>query len=131
MENSEIMICKIVKVVNQYKIVINKGSDDGIKEGYKFLVYQLGEELYDPDTKASLGILEIVKGYGKATHIQNKLTTIESTKKIKNPGTKKIVKNNSSMSILTGNTETITYEENEEIVPFENVKKGDYAKYIP
>lgn len=34
-------------------------------------------------------------------------------------------------AFLRGEKETITYEENEEIIPFEKAAKGDYAKYIP
>ena len=41
MESNKITICKVIKVIDQFKIVINKGLNDGIKEGYKFLVYEL------------------------------------------------------------------------------------------
>ena len=124
-------ICKIVKVIDDYKVVINKGAEDGIKEGYKFLVYSLGDEIYDPDTKESLGILEIVKGYGKATHVQNRMTTIESCKVTKKPSTKKVVKNNNPILAMVGSSETITYDENTILEPFESPEVGDCAKYVP
>lgn len=125
------VISKIVKVIDEYKVVVNKGSDDGIKEGYKFLIYSLGDKIFDPDTKESLGILELVKGYGEATHVQNRMTTIESCKVIKKPSTKKIVKSNSPFTSIVGGTETITYDENTVLEPFESPEVGDLAKYIP
>ena len=124
-------ICKIVKVIDEFKIVINKGANDGIKEGYKFLIYSLGSEILDPDTKESLGVLEIVKGYGKATHVQSKMTTVESCKVIKKPGTKTVVRNRNPLLAIAGDTETITYDEDTTILPFESPEVGDLAKYMP
>jgi len=69
---------KIVKIINTLQIVINKGSQDGITDYMNFLVYEEGEEIIDPETKKSLGILEIAKGKLKVKHIQDKLTTLES-----------------------------------------------------
>lgn len=61
------------------KLVINMGSDEGVQEGNKFLVYRLGDEVIDPDTKETLETLEIIIGKGKAIHVQRKITTIETT----------------------------------------------------
>ncbi|WP_428740307.1 hypothetical protein [Tenacibaculum sp.] len=69
---------KIVKIVDQYQIVINKGSNDGITDYMNFLVYEEGEEIIDPETKESLGVLEIAKGKLRVKHVQKSLTTLES-----------------------------------------------------
>ena len=45
-----------------------------------FLIYHLGDELFDPDTKESLGVLELVCGEGKPEHIQEHLTTLVTSK---------------------------------------------------
>lgn len=37
-----------------------------IRKGQSFIIYKLGEELFDPDSKKSLGVLEIVLGRGTA-----------------------------------------------------------------
>ena len=65
MSEEENISIKVVKLLDEYKIVINKGANDGIKVGQVFLVYKEDEELFDPDTNESLGRLEIVKGKGK------------------------------------------------------------------
>lgn len=62
-----------------FKIVINKGSRDGIFPNHEFLIYEMGEEIRDPDTNISLGRIEIVKGKGKVHHIQDRITILEST----------------------------------------------------
>ena len=110
------LIIKIIKVIDDYKVVINKGSLDGIKYGQSFLIYKEDEELFDPDTKESLGFLEIVKGKGKIVHLQPKISTIEST-------SKKIIKTN--RGIMFGGT-VVT----EEDLPFDNVEVNDLVKPI-
>lgn len=70
---------KVVSVINDFKVAINAGFKQGIKVGQKFLLYSLSDqEIIDPDTKESLGFLEIVKGTGTVIHVQEKMCTIES-----------------------------------------------------
>ena len=68
----------IVKKIDNYQIVINKGLDDEINSYMRFLVYEEGEEIIDPNTNLSLGKLEIPKGFFKVQHIQQKMTTLIS-----------------------------------------------------
>ena len=70
---ANIITGKVITKINDYKIVINKGSDDGVTKESRFLVYRLGNELFDPDTNESLGQLELVCGEGKPEHIQEKM----------------------------------------------------------
>ena len=64
-------IFKVVKILDDYKLAINAGAKDQISLGQKFLIYSLSdEEIIDPDTNQSLGYLEIVKGTGIVTHVQ-------------------------------------------------------------
>src|SRR5690554_8105624 len=76
--NKKIENIRIVKIVDQFQIVINKGSKDGIVDYMNFLVYEEGEEIIDPETNENLGILEIAKGKLRVKHIQENLTTLES-----------------------------------------------------
>ena len=74
---------KVVKVIDEFTLVINIGSDDEIEKGQRFLVYSISpDDIIDPDTNESLGKLEIVKGTGTVTHVQEKMATIESSEKI-------------------------------------------------
>lgn len=70
------MIIRVAKVLEDNFIVINKGSNDGISETMKFIVFEKGEEIIDPDTKKSLGNIEMVKDKFKIHHIQEKMTTL-------------------------------------------------------
>ncbi|MCL6353650.1 hypothetical protein [Pectobacterium polaris] len=71
----------IVKVINGgAQVVINKGSNNGVivSDSYEYLIVELGEEIIDPETHESLGILEIVKGRAKVLHVQEKMSILES-----------------------------------------------------
>ena len=76
------MEAKIIKIVDKYKIAINKGSIDGVNKNYKFIIFKKGEELFDPDTEESLGFLEIPKLKMKVFSIQEKITLLESDETI-------------------------------------------------
>lgn len=103
-------------------VVISLGAEDGVLPDMKFVVYEAGEELFDPNTKVSLGQFEIVKGRGKATHVQEKMTVIRST------STKRVLKNDIFGSITRNNTGDPEFR----IVtaPFSGVKIGDLVKPI-
>jgi len=66
----------VAKIISYDKIVINKGSSDGIDSEMEFLVYVEGSEILDPITGTSLGNLENPKGFFKIFHIQEKMTTL-------------------------------------------------------
>ena len=61
----------VASIINEYKVVINRGIKHDIRLGQRFLIYKLSdEEIIDPITKEPLGYLEIVKGTGKVIHLQ-------------------------------------------------------------
>lgn len=68
----------VVSKIDNYQIVINKGTLDKINSYMRFLVYEEGKEIFDPETKESLGVLEIPKGIFKVFHIQDKMTVLVS-----------------------------------------------------
>ena len=115
----------VIKVIDEYKIVINRGEIDDIKNGQRFLVYALEDEpLVDPDTGESLGNLEIVRGTGKVTHVQKKISTIESDKEHLE---KRIIKRRNPISFMGSEVETITPKEK---VEFDYPEIGDKVKPI-
>ncbi|MDH2337035.1 hypothetical protein [Clostridium perfringens] len=106
----------VAKILDEYTLVLNKGSNDGIKKEQQFLIYELSEnDIVDPITKENLGKLEIIKGKGIVTHLQDKICTIHSS----NYQTSLIAK----MSLLGGAS---TSQNN--TLPFNNAKIGDLAK---
>lgn len=118
---------KVIKVINSYKLVINKGSHDGVAMYNRFLIYHLGEKMIDPDTQEDLGTLELVCGEGKPEHIQEHITTLvtakESVKK-----TKTVVKHG-GLSSLYGATEE-TYDPEVIMEPFEDADTKCLFKQI-
>lgn len=123
----------VAKVVDEFTVIINKGLTDGVKEGYRFLIYGIGEEILDPETNQSLGNLELVRGIGTVTHTQEKMATIKSTK-TKNPSPsiktiKRSPRGAAGMYFGIVGDETIEEREGEPtIVPFDAIQIGDRAK---
>ncbi|MBE2983865.1 hypothetical protein CCAL9344_00675 [Campylobacter sp. RM9344] len=86
------MEAKIIKIIDNTKVTINKGRIDNINQTDIFIVFQKDGEIFDPDTNESLGILEIPKLKMKVFDIQEKMTILESAEKeIIKPITKKII----------------------------------------
>ena len=115
---------KVIRILDEYTVVINKGADDGITLGMRFLIYEIDPvDLTDPDTKENLGKLEIVKGLGKIIHIQNKIATLQSDKYIT---TRKIRKPVQSFRHFFDEIES--YDEDREML--KDVKIGDLTKRV-
>lgn len=119
----------VVKKSSPFELVINRGSLDGVETGDTFLVYYIDpNELIDPETQESLGNLEVIRGTGVATHVQEKMTTIKSNRYENSSG--KIIRRNSSpfsgISALMG-SETIE-QPSRALVPFDEVKHEDKVK---
>jgi hypothetical protein len=121
---------KVAKVVDDYTLVLNAGSEHGVSIGQRFLIYAIGEEILDPDTEESLGQLEIVKGTGKVTHVQERICTISSDMKASAGRT---VRRTGSSPLAA--IQLFGKQEIEEILPaekvsFEDPEKGDLAKRV-
>lgn len=69
---------KIVQILNEYSVVINGGFNDGIKRGQLFQIYNIGDEVFDPDTKLSLGTRDNIKAEVIAIEVSEKLTVCEN-----------------------------------------------------
>lgn len=75
---NEIIRGKIIKIINSYTVLANVGYSQGVKKDMKFIIYSEGEEIIDPDTKKSLGKVEIVKARIEPLHIQENFSTMET-----------------------------------------------------
>jgi hypothetical protein len=119
-------IFKVVKILDDYKLAINAGAKDQVSLGQKFLIYSLSdEEIIDPDTNQSLGYLEIVKGTGIVTHVQEKLCTLESD--VYHSSSRKVIRT-SPFAAFGSSTEEI--ESNKAQEPFNDARTGDFAKRV-
>jgi curli biogenesis system outer membrane secretion channel CsgG len=71
---------KVIKVDGD-RAYINVGSEQGIKVGDKFAVFNIGEALIDPDTGAKLGADEKRTGDGAVVEVQDKYAVMTFTGK--------------------------------------------------
>jgi hypothetical protein len=118
---------RVVEAIDAYRCAINRGSEHGVSMGDRYIVYGLGREILDPETGESLGVLEIVRGRGKVTHVQPRLATLETYLREERPG-KRIIKRNTWLHSIGG-------DQVEEIgdtiqTVFEGIETGDYAKPV-
>lgn len=65
---------KIARIHSDTEVILAAGSEQGVKEGMVFVIYELGDEIHDPETSESLGQLELVKGRVKVAHVQEKVS---------------------------------------------------------
>ncbi|WP_395299308.1 hypothetical protein V1572_14605 [Enterobacter quasiroggenkampii] len=116
------------------QFVLNKGWAHGVQEHHRFIIFELGNEVIDPETGENLGTLEIIKGRVRPLHIQEKITTLISEEITKSPVTAEyIYRNNSGNRWAFGLNNNlpaskIVSEEARKIKPLRNVKIGDKVK---
>lgn len=68
----------IVKILSDTTVVLGTGRLQGVREGMKFVIFELGDEVLDPVTKESLGRLELVKGHVSVTSVQEKISVAQT-----------------------------------------------------
>lgn len=69
---------KVVKIINEYKVVVNAGSNHYIQEGQEMEIFEPGQEVTDPDTGASLGTLDYVKAKLRVVDVLPKMCICEN-----------------------------------------------------
>lgn len=69
----------VAQILDQYTLVLNVGTSNGVKKGMKFVIFELGESITDPSTFQDLGNLEIVKGFVEVVNVQDKICTTRSS----------------------------------------------------
>ena len=71
------MTGKIVKIIDEYKVVVNLGSGS-VDDGQFLEVYQPGQEVTDPDTGESLGTLDFIKAKLRVIAVFPKMCVCEN-----------------------------------------------------
>lgn len=77
MMNEKAKTLKIVKIIDEYKVVVNAGINDVI-ENSTLEVYEPGVEVFDPDTNESLGTLDYIKAKLKVVDVLPKMCICEN-----------------------------------------------------
>ena len=118
----------VIKILSPVKLVINRGSNHNVEPNSRFLIYSLSdEELTDPETRESLGKLEIVKGTGRVVHVQEKMATLESDRK--RPAKRTIRKKAGGLAIF-GVFEEEELTPSDDLIDLEKPEIGDKVKPI-
>src|SRR3546814_12312901 len=97
-------IPKVIKIIDDYSLVINRGSEHDIRVHSKFLIFGAGEQLVDPDTGEALGMLELVRGKARVIHVQANMSTLTSDDFDVTPGTKRTIKRQGAAMLMLDRT---------------------------
>lgn len=66
---------KVIKIIDDKKIIINAGIADGISYNDRLEIYaEANSDIIDPDTGENLGKLKYIKACVRAQHIEEKYT---------------------------------------------------------
>lgn len=124
---------KVLKIVSQTKVLINLGSQQGVKIGMRFVIYDEGEMITDPTTNQPIEKLEIVKGEFEIIQVQQKISLGESFRIITKKTTPPWVDAYASMTETTTQKikveEPLTMEKIKEALPTP-LKVGDLVRSI-
>ncbi|RYG95460.1 MAG: hypothetical protein EON58_14120 [Alphaproteobacteria bacterium] len=104
------------------EVVISAGSENGVTDDMRFVLYESGEELRDPVNGSSLGQFEIVKGRGRITHLQPRMSILRSTQ------TRRVLLDPFSVSFVKSSGQAS--EPRTVAVPFKSIKIGDLVRPI-
>src|SRR5699024_2741137 len=100
---------KIVKILDEYNVVINAGINQDIKQGDQFQILDKeGSDVIDPDTKEIIGTLDLIKSTVEVTELHEKMCICSSQSSIKMNNPFKITGINSI-------TDTFSFSEQEKL----------------
>lgn len=119
---------RVAKVINDSKIVVNRGSGSGITVGRRMVLYSVGEEIIDPETQESLGQLEMPKGTGVVTSVQPSMCIVESDR-VRKGRVKKVIRR-PTMAFMLDTAEEVLETAPDESLSFDNAEAGDYVRWI-
>jgi len=108
----------------QHSLLINVGEHDDVKVGERVLVFSLGPELIDPDSRESLGHFEVVRGEGKVSIVQARMSIITSSRTVVEQYARPV----NALAVATGMPRE--YETRNVAAPFRNPQLGDLVRFI-
>lgn len=114
---------RVAAVVDPYTIVLNKGEVDGIKVGDRFVIFNIGGTVRDPETGRSLGELEIVRGTGEVIHLQEQMCTIETRRS-------RMLTRKTPAGLMSLLASGPIVESSTTPLPWDDAEVGDYARNI-
>lgn len=73
---------RVIEVVNRSTVVVNAGKMHGLTSTHRCSIYAPPHHIVDPETRESLGDLELYKGEGVTTQVYEKFCVVRSAKKL-------------------------------------------------
>lgn len=129
----ELIQGKIAAIVDRYKVVINRGHEHGVKLGMRFVIYEPGENILDPDTGESLGEYEYIKAKVKVIDVNQKYSTL-STDSVSNIPLSAVLANfNASLTSVSRREQLPLPEDFESSIirnPSDIIKTGDFVRQL-
>lgn len=65
---------KVIKIIDEYKLVINQGKNDFVKDGDVFEIYEVGQHIIDPETGFDYGTLDYVKAKIRVENVYDNMS---------------------------------------------------------
>jgi hypothetical protein len=65
---------RVIRIISKKQLIINAGSQDGVKRGMKFTIYSPEEVISDPETGEELGVYRAKKVTVEPDIIQERFT---------------------------------------------------------
>ncbi|RRH80481.1 hypothetical protein EH244_30500 [Variovorax beijingensis] len=125
---------QVVKVLDPFTVVVNIGTDQGVKPDSKFLIVGLADLIVDPTTGKELERLEIVRGKVGVQHVQPSIATLRSIEWDRSPDSREIKKvtgrGAGGLSNIFGNQDTVTElitPGDEKLRPLSEIQVGDHV----
>lgn len=72
---------KVIKIIDEYKIIINGGTNDHLSKGDELEVYIPGETVFDPETDEDMGTLDPIKAYVEIRNVYPKMAVCVNVNK--------------------------------------------------
>lgn len=69
---------KVVKIINEYQVVINAGSNEFIRDGQYLEIFVKGTPIVDPESGESLGTLDYVKAKLRVINVLPMMSVCEN-----------------------------------------------------
>ncbi|HEC62269.1 MAG TPA: hypothetical protein ENI27_08455 [bacterium] len=69
---------QIARILSSTTLIINRGTEHGVKNGMKFIIFEEGDEITDPETGESMGHYEHVKGTVEVFNAQERMSEVRT-----------------------------------------------------
>jgi hypothetical protein len=69
---------RVAKIIDVHTVVINRGLAHDVEEDMRFVIYESGEEINDPESGDLLGKFEYVKAKVEVVDVKEKFSTAET-----------------------------------------------------